>query len=61
MACTYCYQNHKTKNKMEWETIKPFIDDLLNDRNELINTSTTIAIILDFIGGEPLLEIDLID
>ena len=61
MACTYCYQNHKTKKKMTWETIQPFLDELLTDKNELINTKTSIGLILDFIGGEPFLEIDLID
>lgn len=46
---------------MTWETIKPFLDDLLHDKNELINTKTSAGLILDFIGGEPLLEIKLID
>lgn len=61
MACTYCYQHHKTENKMTWELIKPFLDDLLHDRNGLINTKTSTGLILDFIGGEPLMEIKLID
>lgn len=61
MACTYCYQNHKTKNKMSFDTIKQFLEDLLDDKNELINTSTTSGLIFDFIGGEPLLEINLIN
>ena len=61
MACTYCYQHHKTKKVMTWETIHPFLDDLLSDKNKLINTKTTDGIVLDFIGGEPLLAIDLID
>lgn len=61
MACTYCYQHHKTENKMTWETIQPFLDELLADKNKLINTSTTTGLILDFIGGEPTLEMELID
>ena len=61
MACTYCYQNHKTNNMMTWDTIKPFLDDLLTDKNELINTETSIGLILEFIGGEPLMAIELID
>ena len=28
MACTYCYQHNKSKNKMNFETAKKFIDDL---------------------------------
>lgn len=46
---------------MTWETIKPFLDDLLADKNELVNTETSIGLILEFIGGEPLMAIDLID
>lgn len=61
MACTYCYQNHKTKNKLNFETAKKFIDVLLNDGYECINTSNSLGIIIDFIGGEPLMEIDLIE
>ena len=61
MACTYCYQNHKTNSVMTWETIKPFLDDLLADKNELVNTETSMGLILEFIGGEPLMAIDLID
>ena len=61
MACTYCYQHHKTPNKMTWEVIQPFLNDLLNDKNTLVNTKTSEGIVLEFIGGEPLLAIDLID
>lgn len=61
MACTYCYQNHKTKNKMSFDTAKKFIDSLLNDEYDCVNTKNTITVIFDFIGGEPLMEIELID
>ncbi len=46
---------------MTWETIQPFLVELLTDKNPLINTNTTVGLVLDFIGGEPLLEIKLID
>lgn len=49
---------------MTFETAKKFIDLLLtNDfsKNNYINKNTSDGIILDFIGGEPLLEIDLIE
>ena len=59
MACTYCYQNNKTKNKMNFETAKKFIDDLLDDKY-FINSKNTFTVIFDFIGGEPLMEIELI-
>lgn len=61
MKCTYCYQHNKSKNKMTFEVAKKFIDDLLTDKYENINTSNTFGIYFDFIGGEPLLEIELID
>lgn len=61
MACTYCYQLNKKPHKMTFEVAKKFIDDLLNDKNELINTSNTMSVCLDFIGGEPFMEIDLIE
>ena len=46
---------------MTWEVIQPFLNDLLNDKNTLVNTKTSEGIVLEFIGGEPLLAIDLID
>ena len=55
MACTYCYQHHKTPNKMTWETAKTAIDKIL-----LLPEDKYTSLILEFIGGEPLLEIDLI-
>ena len=61
MACTYCYQHNKSNNKMTFETAKQLIDNLLADKYDNINRNNTFAISLDFIGGEPLLEIDLIE
>ncbi len=64
LACTYCYQHHKTKKRMNFETAKRFIDILLagDERsNKYINSWQTSGVIIDFIGGEPFLEIDLID
>ncbi len=61
MACTYCYQHHKTNNKMTFETAKVFIDKLLNDEISWVNTKKNFGISINFIGGEPLLEIELIE
>ena len=64
LRCTYCYQTIKKKNRMSFETAKEFIDMILEDPdrcNGYINPNDNIGVILDFIGGEPLLEIDLID
>ena len=61
LQCTYCYQTQKSGKRMSFETAKKFVDYLLSDKSDYINTGNTKAITLDFIGGEPLLEIDLID
>ena len=58
LACTYCYECHKSNRRMSWETAKKIVDGLF--KGEFVD-NTAPAIILDFIGGEPLLEIDLID
>jgi len=55
-----CYQFNKTPMRMEFETAKKFIDKLLNDEYGYINRYNSPAIIIEFIGGEPLLEIKLI-
>ena len=62
--CSYCYQGHKGHKQMSKETAKAGIDLLFemyekND-NDFINQNTK-SIILEFIGGEPLMNIDLID
>lgn len=57
--CTYCYQFNKSNMRMDFLTAKKFIDDLLSDKYGYINRYNSPAIILEFIGGEPLLEINL--
>jgi len=64
-CCTYCYQTHKTKKRMPWEVGKAIADYLFrmwdeDDPSAFISRDTK-SLILDFIGGEPLLEIELID
>lgn len=57
LRCKYCYITHKASNKkMNFSVAKKFIDYVLN--SEMIKQH---AVTLDFIGGEPLLEIELID
>lgn len=58
LACTYCYECHKTNERMDLQTAKRIVDSLFE--GELVDTATP-AVVLNFIGGEPLLEIDLID
>ena len=58
LACKYCYLVGKNEEeRMSFETAKQAIDYILNDRAQFNESS----IIWDFIGGEPFLEIDLID
>lgn len=62
LCCTYCYQINKGTDVMKFETAKKIIDSLLNNEyNDYINTEATEGIIIDFIGGEPLLQVELID
>lgn len=59
LNCSYCYQFNKSPMRMSFDTAKMFIDKLLNDEYGYINRYNSPAIIIEFIGGEPLLEIDL--
>lgn len=63
LNCTYCYEHHKTTNRMSKEVGLKAVD-MLFDREKIngyYNIDKTPAVVLDFIGGEPLLEIDLIN
>lgn len=58
LACKYCYLVGKNSNeRMSFEVAKKAIDYILNNK-ELFSEE---SVIFDFIGGEPFLEIDLID
>ena len=58
LRCKYCYMVDKNdEHKMTFQVAKDAIDFFL-DHQELFNSD---YVVLDFIGGEPLLEIDLID
>lgn len=64
LCCSYCYQINKGHHVMPFEIAKQFIDKLLNDDEtfqEYIQSQTTTGCVLEFIGGEPFLEIKLID
>lgn len=59
LKCSYCYMVGKNNfHRMSWDTAKKCIDFLLNDP---YCTGLTDNLMLEFIGGEPLLEIELID
>ena len=58
LACKYCYLVGKNmKERMSFETAKAAVDYILGDRKQFAEES----VVFDFIGGEPFLEIDLID
>lgn len=65
LKCTYCYQGHKSHKMMTKETAKQIIDLLfsLYDKNEENSTINhhTYGIILDFIGGEPFMNVEVMD
>ena len=58
LACKYCYLVGKnSKERMPWEVAKQAIDYILDHEEDFKEES----VVWDFIGGEPFLEIDLID
>lgn len=58
LACKYCYLVGKnSKERMTWEVAKEAIDYILDRKEEFLEES----VVWDFIGGEPFLEIELID
>lgn len=64
LACTYCYECHKNHAKrMSKETAMKAVDMILDDNkmNGYINSKETPSLILEFIGGEPLLEVEIMD
>ena len=64
LRCTYCYQINKSTHVMPLEIAYKFIDMLLeNDKNtqQYLDTWHSDAVIIEFIGGEPLLQPKLMD
>lgn len=58
LACKYCYLVGKNeKERMSWEVAKTAIDYILDNERDFPEAS----VVWDFIGGEPFLEIELID
>lgn len=64
LCCTYCYQINKKHRIMRFEDAKLFIDKLLSGEDgfaDYVNPKISPGIVIEFIGGEPFLEIELID
>lgn len=59
LACDYCYLPGKNTNtRMPFEVAKKAVDYFVANSPKIF---TEQRLILDFIGGEPLMEIDLMD
>ena len=52
LDCTYCYENHKSKNKISIETLKDIV------RREMTTETDFPNVEFDLFGGEPFLEFD---
>ena len=58
LACKYCYLVGKnSKERMSWDIAKQAIDYILSHEEDFKEEN----VIFDFIGGEPFLEVELID
>ena len=55
LNCVYCYQKHDTNNRMSFDIAKKSIDWIFSNVPEDMD-----GVEVSFIGGEPLLEYDLI-
>lgn len=55
LSCIYCYQKHDTSNRMTYETAKESVDWIFANI-----PSEKSSVTINFIGGEPLLEFELI-
>lgn len=59
LACKYCYMTGKnSKTKMDFDTAKKAVDYILSSSDKEFDYE---GVIWEFIGGEPFLEIELID
>ncbi|MCR4778234.1 MAG: radical SAM peptide maturase, CXXX-repeat target family [Lachnospiraceae bacterium] len=64
LACSYCYQICKGHRVMDIETAKEFIDLLFTGEkgfDDYLDIKHLPGVILEFIGGEPMLAVDLMD
>lgn len=65
LCCSYCYEINKSTQMMTKQVAREGIDLMFKmyeeDKPDTFINKTTKAIILDFIGGEPLLNMEVID
>lgn len=56
LNCVYCYQKHKGNERMDFPTAKKCVDKIFAS----VPDSVYAGVLLKFMGGEPLLEFDLL-
>lgn len=59
-----CYEEHKCGDRMSFDTARRFVDllfDMDARGDKYVNEDEANGLCLDFIGGEPLLEVELMD
>lgn len=65
LRCTYCYQTCKSSERMTSEIGKAIIDLLFKmydeDKPDAFINKNTKELVLSYIGGEPMLEVDLME
>lgn len=62
LACKYCYEVGKNKHeRMDFDTARKAIDYILEHQGDKKRILATPYVVFDFIGGEPLLEVELIE
>lgn len=64
LKCSYCYQINKAKRVLKFEYAKKLIDMLLDGDERLagyVDVNKSPGIIIEFIGGEPFLQVELIE
>lgn len=61
LRCSYCYQTNKSHARMGLETAVAFLDLLLEDKVPYCTRDNASGLTIEFIGGEPFLEMELIE
>lgn len=68
LACKYCYEINKRKKELSLDKAYKFIDLILSDEDYLLNRqeekpllSIENGVVLDFIGGDSLMNVDVVE
>lgn len=62
LQCSYCYQHHKQHHIMAFNIAKDFINNLFNNKYEVyLNINDCGGLVIEFIGGEPFLQVNLMN